>query len=57
MNTQRTLGRLAGGFLRQAPPRSVFMSVLWIGSRAHPVFATIVTLAVLVAWLKGVRDG
>ncbi|GAA6208539.1 hypothetical protein NBRC116601_18320 [Cognatishimia sp. WU-CL00825] len=52
MTTPANLGR----FLSRTPPKSVLTTMLWIGSRSHPAVTTLVTLVVLVSWIRGARD-
>lgn len=52
MNTLRTLGGFAGGFLLSPPPRSVFATLVWLGARSHPAITVLFAFAVLVAWRR-----
>jgi cytochrome c-type biogenesis protein CcmH/NrfF len=50
MKTLSALGVLAGGFLLSPPPKSVVVTLLWLGARAHPAVTVVVVVAVLIAW-------
>jgi hypothetical protein len=42
--------------LKKAPPRSVFMAILWITARTHPLMGLVFTAAVLAGWSRAMRD-
>jgi len=44
------LGTLAGGFLFAPPPKALFVTLVWLGARSHPVVTLMVTIALLAAW-------
>ena len=50
MRILSALGFLAGGFLLSPPPKSVVVTLLWLGARAHPVITLLAVLAVALAW-------
>ena len=56
MKTLSALGSIAGGFLMNTPPKSVLLTLFWIGGRSHQVLTTLATAVVLSAWLGGGRD-
>ncbi|PSL19822.1 hypothetical protein [Shimia abyssi] len=52
MKTLSALGSVAGGFLMNTPPKSVLLTLFWIGGRSHPALTTLATVVVLSAWLS-----
>ena len=52
MNLLCTLGTLAGGFFVSPPPRAAFVTLMWIGSRSHPVLTALMVLAIALAWSR-----
>ncbi len=57
MKSLRALGETTGGFLLNAPPRSVLTAILWLGSRTHPTVSVALMLVSLAAWIRGAKDG
>lgn len=55
MKTLAALGVLAGGFLVSPPPKSVIVTLLWLGARSHPALTIAAVAVVLLAW-RGDRD-
>ena len=47
----------AANAVTKAPPRSVFMAILWMSARTHPLMGLVFTAAVLAGWSKAMRDG
>jgi len=43
--------------VRKAPPRSVFMAIVWIAGRTHPLIGVMLLMTVIVGWSKAMRDG
>lgn len=56
MNSLRTLGGLAGGFLLKSPPKSVLTAALWVGARSHPAVTIVMLVIISTAWARGARD-
>lgn len=50
MRILTALGVLAGGFLLSPPPKSVVVTLLWLGARAHPAVTAVAVVAVALAW-------
>ena len=48
MNTLRTLGGLAGGFLVSLPPGAVLTTLVWLAARSHPAVAVIFAVAIVI---------
>lgn len=57
MNSLRTLGGLAGGFLMNSPPKSVLTAALWVGARSHPAVTIIMLVIIASASVRRPGDG
>ena len=50
MRILTTLGVLAGGFFMSPPPKSVIVTLLWLGARAHPAVTVVAVVVVALTW-------